>query len=135
MLPQGLRVIDASIESSTEMPSRTYKLDLQQKRIIGYVDNLEAVAQAVHKLFLTERYAWEIYSQAYGVEFESFLGQSTDFVLAIFESRVRDAVAADDRIRGIKDFKVNKTDISTIVASCTVITTQGTFEIREELSF
>lgn len=133
MLPQGLRIIDSSNE--VELPSKTYKLDLEQKRITGYIDNLEAIRQAVHKLFLTERYAWEIYTQGYGVEFESLLGQPTDFVLAIFESRVRDAILADDRIRGVKNFNVTKTDISTIVASCTVITSQGDFEIREELSF
>ena len=133
MLPQGLRVIDNSDE--VELPSKTYKLDLAQKRIIGYVDNLEAIAQAVHKLFSTERYAWEIYTQAYGVEFQSLLGQPTDFVLAIFESRVKDAILADDRILGVQDFKVTKTDISTIVASCTIITSQGNFRIREELNF
>ena len=133
MLPQGLKVIDNN--SEVEMPSKTYKLDLKEKRIIGYVDSLEAIAQAVHKLFLTERYAWEIYTQAYGVEFESLLGQPTDFVLAIFESRIRDAILADDRIRGVRDFKVTKTDRNTIIASGTVITSQGTFEVREELSF
>lgn len=133
MLPQGLKVVDNS--SEVEMPSKTYKLDLKGKRIIGCVDSLEAIAQAVHKLFLTERYAWEIYTQAYGVEFESLLGQPTDFVLAIFESRIKDAILADDRIRGVKDFKVTKTDINTIVASCNVITSQGTFEVREELNF
>lgn len=133
MLPQGLRVIDNSDE--VQQPSRTYKLDLTQKRIIGHVDGLEAISQAVHKLFLTERYAWEIYTQGYGVEFESLLGQPTDFVLAIFESRVRDAILIDDRIIGVADFVVTKPDISTIVASCTVITSQGTFEIREELNF
>lgn len=133
MLPQGLKVIDDS--EQVEQPSKTYKLDFARKRIIGYVDSLEAITQAVHKLFLTERYAWEIYTQAYGVEFESLLGQPTDFVLAIFESRVKDAILADDRIRGIENFKIAKTDKSTIVASCTVITSQGNFEIREELNF
>lgn len=133
MLPQGLHVVDNRDE--IEMPSKTYKLDLSRKRIIGYVDNLEAITQAVHKQFLTERFAWEIYTQAYGVEFESLLGQPTDFVLAVFESRVKDAILSDDRIRGISDFKVTKPDSSTIIASCTVITSQGTFEIREELNF
>lgn len=133
MLPQGLHVVDNSDE--VELPSKTYKLDLKQKRIIGYVDSLEAISQAVHKLFLTERYAWVIYTHGYGVEFESLLGQPMDFVLAIFESRVKDAILADDRIQGAENFNVVKTDSSTIVASCTVITSQGTFEIREELSF
>ena len=133
MLPQGLRVVDNSDE--VEMPSKTYKIDFERKRIVGYIDSLEAITQAVHKLFLTERYAWEIYTQAYGVEFTSLLGKPTDFVLAIFESRVKDAVLADDRIQGIKDFQISKPDKSTIVASCTVITSQGTFEIREELNF
>ena len=133
MLPQGLHVIDNS--SVVESPSKTYKLDLQRKRITGHIDHLEAISQAVHKLFLTERYAWEIYTQAYGVEFESLLGQSTDFVLAILESRIKDAILADDRIRGVDNFKVTKTDTSTIVASCTIITSHGTFEVREELNF
>ena len=133
MLPQGLKVVDESEE--VELPSRTYRVDFQNHRILGYIDSTDAIYQAIHKIFETERYAWEIYSANYGIELETLLGQSMDFVIAILESRVTQAILADDRIRRVEDFTVTQTSQSSLEASCTLITSQGNLEIREELNF
>lgn len=132
MLPQGLRVVDES--STVEMPSRTYKLDFERRRIDGYVDSMEAVAQAIQKIFETERYAWEIYSQNYGIELETLIGQQVDFVIAVLENRVKEALLADDRIQGVENFVITQTSKTVLTVECIVITSQGTLEVRKELN-
>lgn len=117
-----------------EMPSRTYKLDTHQKRIIGYVDDLDAMVQAIQKIFETERFAWQIYTHEYGIELESLIGQEHDFVITVLESRIKDALLSDDRIIDLQDFQVEQTAKDTLTASGYVITTQGVVELREEIS-
>lgn len=133
MLPQGLRI--ASENTSEEMPSKTYKLDFEYKRISGMIDSQEAMLQAVRKIFETERFAYEIYTAEYGIELESLMGQPTDFVSTVLESRIKDALLADTRILGLEDFKVVELAKDTLEASGTIVTTQGPLGFREELRF
>lgn len=132
MLPQGLHIVDTN--EAQEMPTRTYKLDFEHKQVSGYVDGIDAMAQAVRKIFETERYAFEIYTHNYGIEFENLIGQSPDFVIAVLESRITDALSADDRFIKLQDFAVTQINNTEITVSCKVITTQGIFEFREELN-
>lgn len=133
MLPQGLRVVEQN--AVEEMSSRTYKLDFERKRIIGYVDEYQAMMQAIRKIFETERYAWEIYSHEYGIEFENLIGESMDFVTTALKGRVEEALLADDRVKLIENFEVTQTSKTELLVSCTVVTTQGKLEVREELKF
>ena len=133
MLPQGLNVNIQNAEE--EMPSRTYKFDFVSKRISGIIDGQEAMLQAVRKIFETERFAYEIYTAEYGIERESLIGESMDFVSTVLESRIKDALLADSRVLDLKNFKVNTIDKETLEASGTIITTQGSVEFREELRF
>ena len=131
MLPQN--PYPTISNDAVEMPSRTYKLDTHQKRIIGYVDDLDAMVQAIQKIFETERFAWQIYTHEYGIELESLLGQEQDFVITVLESRIKDALLSDDRIIELQDFQVTQTSKDTLTASGHVITTHGTVELREEI--
>ena len=132
MLPQN--PYPTISNDAVEMPSRTYKLDTHQKRIIGYVDDLDAMVQAIQKIFETERFAWQIYTHEYGIELESLIGQERDFVITVLESRIKDALLSDDRIIDLQDFQVEQTAKDTLTASGYVITTQGVVELREEIS-
>ena len=38
------------VEEAAEPPSKTYRLDLEDGRILGMVDGQEAVRQAIHKI-------------------------------------------------------------------------------------
>jgi len=131
MLPQGLKVTLENTEG--EMPSKTYKLDLEHKRISGTIDGQAAMLQAVRKIFETERFAYEIYTAAYGIELESLMGQSTDFVSAVLESRIKDALLADARILRLEDFQIVQPEKDVLEVSGTIITTQGNIGFREEL--
>ncbi|MBQ9604286.1 MAG: DUF2634 domain-containing protein, partial [Firmicutes bacterium] len=49
-------------------PTKTYKLDVENNRVIGYVDGLKAMEQAVYKILMTPRFRHIIYSFNYGTE-------------------------------------------------------------------
>jgi len=133
MLPQGLRVVIENV--AEEMPSKTYKLDFEHKRISGSIDSQEAMLQAVRKIFETERFAYEIYTAEYGIELTSLIGQSMDFVSTVLEGRIRDALSADSRVLDIADFRVTQLEKDVLEASGNIVTTQGTIGFREELRF
>ena len=77
---------DTSLEDSTEtiiIPSKTYKMS--EERIAGYVDNLEAVKQAVYHILNVERYSCDIYDDDYGVELEQYIGESFEYLEVTIE--------------------------------------------------
>lgn len=86
-----------------EYPTRTYKLDITNKRISGYVDELEAMKQAIYKSILTQRYSKIIYDE-YGTDIETLIGQDPDFVLNTIEDRIEDSLLSDTRITSIDNF-------------------------------
>ena len=76
-------------------------------RINGYVDGLEAIAQAVYLILSTERYQFIIYSWDYGTEFVDLIGQPMPYVMSELPRRIREALTQDDRIDDVKDFEFN----------------------------
>ena len=120
--------IDILREEITEVtyPSNTYKIVFSTKenkpnrglsvlsvsgeveatdRINGYVDGLEAIAQAVYLILSTERYEYIIYSWDYGVEFVDLIGQPMPYVMSELPRRIKEALVQDNRIDDVVDFK------------------------------
>ena len=101
------------IEDDEEEPSLTYRLDLDAGRIVGKVDGLEAVNQAIIKAIMTPRFKCLIYSDQYGSEIEDTIirgGASDSYLNAVIEGFVKDALAPDSRILNIYDFAITKDD-------------------------
>lgn len=116
-----------------KQPSKTYKLDLLNKRIVGYVDGIEAVRQSVNKILETERYKHCIYSWDYGFEGRSLIGKETDFVKVAIKRKIKEALLADDRILGIYNIGVaGKGD--SITCSFTVDSKEGSFDMSYQLN-
>ena len=115
------------------MPSYSYRLDLHTKRIIGHIDGIDAMVQALNKLFETERFAWEIYTSNYGIELENLIGQEIAFVTTSLEGRIRDAIVADDRVIDLQSISITQTDKDTLTVDCWIETTVGVLEYRKEL--
>lgn len=113
--------------------SRTYRLDLEEKRIIGYVDGFDAIKQAVEKIMLTQRYAYVIYDYTYGIELDEFIGKSYGYVEADIQRACSEALLEDDRIVSVKDFRLQKTSIDTMTISFLVETVAGITEISWEV--
>ena len=97
----------ATVEEAQELPSRTYRLDLDAGRIVGIADGLTAVNQAIRKAIITPRFKCLIYNNQYGSEIEEeFIASnaSRDYIEAACEGFVRDALKPDTRVLKIYDF-------------------------------
>ena len=86
----------------------TYRLDLDNGRIVGKVDGLEAVNQAIRKAIITPRFKCLIYDNQYGSEIEDAIiakDATTEYIEAVTEGFVKDALRPDTRILSVYDFQ------------------------------
>ncbi|HEX2927700.1 MAG TPA: DUF2634 domain-containing protein [Ruminiclostridium sp.] len=111
-------------------PSRTYRMNLKEMRIGGFIDGLEAVKQAIYKILNTEEYQYLIYSWDYGVELSDLFGEPTSFVYSELENRIRAALMEDDRITGVGDFTFSS-DKRKVSVCFTAHTTEGDADIEK----
>lgn len=115
-------------------PSKTYKLDTVRNRIVGFVDELEAVKQAIFLMLSTERYEYIIYSWNYGVEFKDLIGQPTAYVVSEVKRRIRECLLQDDRITEVDSFEVetNKNKVHVTFVAHTIF---GEVDAEREVDY
>lgn len=132
VLPQGEVIVSEEMEVSSEadLPTRTYKLDFQQGRCIGYIDGREAMEQAIVKILQTKRFAHLIYSDDYG--FENMTGYDRLFVLGELPRRIKESLLQDERITEVRNFSV-VFDEDEARVSFTAITIYGDVEVLKEV--
>lgn len=116
----------------TERPSKTFGLDLENGRICGTVDGLEAVRQAVYCILNTERYDFLIYSWNYGVELKGLVGRPIPYVKTELKRRVREALLQDGRIKGVDGFRFVQ-EGRRLAVQFTVHTTFGDLQGEKEM--
>lgn len=106
MIPE----MDASIIADWEefdIPSLTHRMNIDDMRISGTIDGLEALKQAIYKQLNTERYEHEIYAD-YGIERADLFGQPKVLVYPILCFRIKECLEADDRITLVDSFFYDK---------------------------
>ncbi len=130
MIPKYAQNSDANY---VQYKTKTYRIDFENKRIIGFVDGLDAMTQAVKKAFLTERYSEQIYSGDYGIELQRLVGESTSFVEANIQTTLEEALQTDGRINEVNDVNLN-INLDVVTASCTIKTTLGEADVSIEIS-
>lgn len=106
-------------------PSHTHRLG--EERITGFVDNIDAIKQAVRHILATERYAYEIYDDNYGVELQQFIGADFAYIEANMGRVIRDALMQDDRIVDVTINGIIQTDLNSVLIEFTVVAKLGTF--------
>lgn len=97
-----------TVKEAEEQSSLTYRLDLENGRIVGKIDKLEAVNQAIKKAIITPRFKCLIYDNQYGSEVEEAIiakDATTDYIEAVTEGFIRDALRPDTRILSVYDFQ------------------------------
>lgn len=105
LIPNGS---DTSLTAITDYiePSLTYSLNYPDDgQVKGFVDELEAMKQAIYKIINTERYKYIIYSWNYGIELADLFGKPLPYVYAEIQRRLEEALLADDRISKVYDFE------------------------------
>lgn len=97
----------SEVTEAEELPSKTYRLDLDAGRIAGYVDGQDAVRQAIRKAIITPRFKCLIYDNQYGSEIEDAViakDATREYVESAAEGFVRDALLPDSRVLDVHDF-------------------------------
>ena len=101
--------VELNLEDVTEVvPSYTYRLDLDNRRVMGKVDGQDAVLQAIQKVFLTFRYAYPIYDSRYGEEFTTLIGKSMPYAKTEVKRMIEECLLQDDRILKVYDFVITE---------------------------
>lgn len=78
--------------------------NVSQTAIRGFVDELEALSQAIRKRLSTQQYEYPIYSFYYGVDWRDLIGQDEEYVRAEMKRMIQETLAEDDRIEEVENF-------------------------------
>lgn len=120
------------IIDETEEPNKTYKLDNETLRIIGTVDGIEAIRQAVEKELNTELYEDIIYDFEYGIQKNDLFGRDMDYVGAMIEHRIKEALLMDERIEEVEGFQFVQQK-GKLLVSFIVVSNLGEIEVETEV--
>jgi hypothetical protein len=130
MIPKSLITTDLTLENNEE-PSRTYKMT--ESKLQGFIDELNALQQAIYKALNTEKYEYPIYSFYYGIELENLIGKNRDYVKIELKRRIRECLLQDERIISVDNFQYQENGD---ILKCTfdVQSIYGILNISQEVS-
>ena len=129
MLPAVNDELQTDFEFEEET-SHTYRINLNESTIAGYVDEREAMVQAIYLILNIERYDYLIYSWDYGIELNDLYGQPIPFVLPELKRRITEALLQDTRIAGVDNFSFETTK-GKVHATFTISTIYGDIEAEK----
>lgn len=89
-----------------EEPDKAFRL--MNKKIVGTVDGIEAIKQAIYLMLNIERYDYMIFSWNYGVEIKDLIGLEAGYVYSELKRRIEEALTQDDRIQSVDAFSFAK---------------------------
>lgn len=133
MIPESF-ISDIELEEEIE-PNKTYRMDFKDNNIEGFIDEKDAIKQAIYKILGTERYAYPIYSWDYGIELSDLYGEDVRYVCAELEDRIKEALTQDDRIVDVTDFKFDTKEKGIVKVKFTVESIEGNIDIESEVDY
>ena len=123
-----------TVTPAAEQPTKTYKVDFDTDRVAGYVDETEAMKQAIFKILSTERFLYLIYSWNYGIELNAVVGKSYPVFSSEIKRVITEALLADSRITDVTDFRVEQIDKRTARVSFTAETIFGEIPVERTVT-
>lgn len=130
-LPQGTDTdLNINIATTSIVPNKSYRMKIADEKILGNIDELDAIAQACYKILNTERYQYVIYSWNYGIELQDLFGKPIPYVYSELPRRIKEALTQDDRINSVEDFELSY-DKGNVLAKFTVKTNLGNIEMEK----
>lgn len=94
---------DTAIEI-LEQPSFTHKMLIEEERVKGYIDEMDAYKQFIYKCINTEKGVYPIYP-TFGVKKQDLFGKRKDLAFIILTRRIKDALTLDDRTVNVYGFE------------------------------
>ncbi|MFR1619048.1 DUF2634 domain-containing protein [Megamonas funiformis] len=130
-LPQGTDTdLNINIATTSIVPNKSYRMKIADEKILGNIDELDAIVQACYKILNTERYQYVIYSWNYGIELQDLFGKPIPYVYSELPRRIKEALIQDDRINSVEDFELSY-DKGNVLAKFTVKTNLGNIEMEK----
>lgn len=116
----GVEYVD---DPTALVPSKTW--EVTETQILGYIDGLDAMAQWVRHVIMTE-YNERHYLTDYGFEKNQFIGERRSYVLGVYRTYLDEALSRDDRYVRIENFETEEGEQREgILFRFTVVTTLG----------
>ena len=109
-----------------EQPTLTYRAE--NNMVSGMIDGIDALRQTIKHILVTERYAFPIYDDNYGVELEKYLGTDIATIQADIETTLKEALLQDNRITNIYVNSVEQDGLDSCIVNFTVESIYGNFE-------
>ena len=134
MIPSTTAFLEQDFEIE-EQPTHTYKMNLASELVRGYIDNQEAMKQAIYKILNTERYQYVMYSWNYGIELLDLYGEPVSYVCPELERRITEALTWDDRIKSVDNFEFNISKKGEILVTFTAHTVFGDVVAEKVVNF
>lgn len=132
MLPINNNLVNTE-DTVLEIPSKTFFIDFINNKVVGTVDGVEAVKQAVFLILNTERYENMVYDWDYGFETQDLIGMPIGYIYPELKRRIEEALTQDNRIESVEAFDFEKSG-AVVTVSFTVISKQGIFETATEVN-
>ena len=116
--------------AGTETGTIIQEADGNSDTISGFIDNQEAMKQAIYHTLAIERYSYIIYTNNYGAELEQYIGKSFEYLRSNIETTLRDALTYDLRILDVEVNSVEKTSIDVATVKFTAFTIYGNLQLE-----
>lgn len=115
-------------------PSKNYKLIHDKNRCVGFIDELEAMKQAIFLMLSVERYDHIIYTWNAGFESKDLFGKPTSYVASEVPRRIRECLLQDNRIIEVDSFVVT-TKKNKVHVAYTAHTISGELTLEKEVEY
>lgn len=133
LVPTDDRAVEIN-PAEIEQPSLTYQLDFKTGKVRRPVDGRRALRQFVRMTLQTERFRYLIYDGNYGSELHALISEdlTPELLRTEIPRVIREALTADNRIRDVINFEINR-DRDAYFVTFEVVTADGTFTEEMEV--
>mgnify|MGYP000938709202 CR=1 FL=1 len=114
------------------LPTMTFKV--ADGRVIGVVDDYDAMVQAIDKIMRTERFVFPIYTEDYGNDLEDLVGADFEYIKVEAERMIDEALQADDSVSGVYVDDIYKLSNDSVQITGSVETIFGNVDFTKGVS-
>lgn len=119
------------METASQQPGLTFRI-VDNEAIVGKIDELDAIKQAITIMLSVERYDYPIYSWQYGAELSDLIGKDISYVCPVAAKRIKECLLTDARITGVDSWVFNKAG-NVVTVEFTVHTIYGDVNAKKEV--
>lgn len=132
LIPQSDRSLLEVDMKNNIMPSKTFYIDFESKKILGIIEDKKAIEQSILLALSTSRFKHLIFSWNYGEEINHLIGKPKDLARAELPRLLKECLLVDDRISSIEDVVLTDGEEGLHV-SFTAVTVHGDIPIEREV--